>query len=496
MSNPTGGVDRTTLGRSGIVIIGSLMAILDATVVNVALNTISIELGAPLPTVQWIVSAYTLALAAVIPLSGWLSDRFGARRVWLAAVVLFTLGSVLCSVSPSIEVLIAARVVQGVGGGLLTPVGTVILARAAGPGRVGQVMSIMGVPLLLGPVLGPVVGGALLRSLTWEWIFLINVPIGLLALALGGWRLPTSPTAPTGPLDVVGLLLLSPGLAALLYGISQVQTAADMTSGPVLGSVVLAIALVGLFVWRSLRTAYPLVDLRLFGRRTFSAAAATTFVLGIASFGSMLLVPLYFQQVRGADVLTTGLLTVPQAVGMAAAMSVSGRLADRIGAGWVVPGGLLLVVAGFVGLSMLTVTTSFWTTSAILVVLGFGLGFCTMPAQSAAYATLTSDEVSRATPELQVAQRIGSTVGSALFAVVLAQYVAGIDPSARDLLAQAYASTFRWAIVIGAIALLPALLLPRIVLPHFCRRLRTGDGHHPLAGNATASDLTKHPAAV
>ncbi|CAA9474815.1 MAG: Uncharacterized MFS-type transporter [uncultured Rubrobacteraceae bacterium] len=241
-----GALDRATLVVAGVVILRAVMSILDATVVNVTLDTLVRELDSTLPTIQWVISGYTLALASVIPISGWAADRFGARKLWLVAVALFTCSSILCALAWSAGALIAFRVLQGIGGGLLTPVGTAIIARAAGPRRMGRVMSLMGVPLLLGPVLGPVLGGLLLQTASWHWIFLINVPVG-----------------------------------------------ADS----------------------------PLLDPRLFAGRTFSAAAITVFALGTAAFGSMLLLPLYFQQVRGESLLVTGLLTTPQALGMAVAMS-------------------------------------------------------------------------------------------------------------------------------------------------------------------------------
>lgn len=485
---PDGGaLDRATLVVAGVVILSAVMSILDATVVNVALDTLVRELDSTLPTIQWVISGYTLALASVIPISGWAADRFGARRVWLVAVALFTCSSILCALAWSAGALIAFRVLQGIGGGLLTPVGTAIIARAAGPRRMGRVMSLMGVPLLLGPVLGPVLGGVLLQTASWHWIFLINVPVGALAVALGWRLLPRTPGRPADRLDFVGLLLLSPGLAALIFGVSQVRTPSSLGSPPVVISVTAGVALIGAFVWRSLGTDSPLLDLRLFTGRTFSAAAITVFALGTATFGSMLLLPLYFQQVRGESVFITGLLTTPQALGMAVAMTLSGRLSDKVGAGWVVPVGIVIAICGQLGLTTLTATTPYWAVGAVLVLLGLGLGASMMPAMSAAYATLGSEAVSRATSELQIAQRVGSTFGSALFAVVLAQRIAAAGASGGGAgaggvtrLAEAYSGTFWWAVALGVVALIPALALPR---RHRAPRQTVLGHHHPMSGN-------------
>ncbi|MBV8948512.1 MAG: multidrug efflux MFS transporter [Solirubrobacterales bacterium] len=497
-------LDRATLIVAGVVIIGAVMSILDATVVNVALNTLGRELHSSLSTIQWVISGYTLALASVIPVSAWAADRFGAKQMWLGAVVVFAGGSLLCGIAWSAGSLIVFRVLQGIGGGVLTPVGTVIIARAAGPQRMGRVMALMGVPLLLGPVLGPVLGGVLLQSASWRWIFFINLPIGALALVLGTRLLPATPPQRGQRLDLMGLLLLSPGLAALIYGVSEVRSVSNLASGKVLIAVLGGVALIVAFVLRSLRQRTPLLDLGLFKGRTFAASSITTFALATAAFGSMLLLPLYFQQVRGEDVLLTGLLTTPQAAGMAVAMMLSGRVADRIGAGWVVPVGLALSVGALVGLTSLSATTSYWTIGALLVVLGAGLGSSMMPTMSAAYATLTQAAVARATSELQIVQRVGSTLGAALFAVVLQQRIVshvGISgglarlghsgPAIAERLATAFAGTFWWAVVLMTVALIPALALPR---RHRARRAAVQDASargdcQPLAGNSNLATV-------
>jgi EmrB/QacA subfamily drug resistance transporter len=493
-------LDRATLVIAGVVIIGAVMSILDATVVNVALNTLGRQLHSSLSTIQWVISGYTLALASVIPVSGWAADRFGAKQLWLAAVVVFAGGSMLCGVAWSSGSLIAFRVLQGIGGGVLTPVGTVIIARAAGPNRMGRVMALMGVPLLLGPVLGPILGGVLLQSASWRWIFFINLPVGILALVLGTRLLPATPAKPTVRLDLAGLLLLSPGLAGLVYGVSEVRSVSQLTSGKVLVSVLGGLALILAFVLRSLRRRDPLLDLRLFKGRTFAASSITTFALATAAFGSMLLLPLYFQQVRGEDVLHTGLLTAPQALGMAVAMTLSGRLSDRIGAGWVVPAGLVVSAGALLGLTSLSSTTSYWTIGALLILVGVGLGSSMMPTMSAAYATLEPSAISRATSELQIVQRVGSSLGAALFAVVLTQRIAAQLGGSSGLtrvghgrttaaahLGQAFAGTFWWGVALTLIALIPALALPRrhpTAKPGARDASACGDCH-PMPGNTS-----------
>src|SRR6266516_2155857 len=373
---------------AAVVVLGSIMTILDATIVNVALPTLGREFGTSSPTIQWVQTSYLLAFASVIPLAGWASERFGAKRVWLASLTAFMLGSLLCGLSGSIPGLIVFRVLQGLGGGMIMPVGQAILARAAGPARIGRVMSIVGVPLLLGPVAGPVIGGAIVSSTTWRWIFYVNLPVGAVALALALWLLPAAAARPRTRLDIRGLVLASGGIVILLYGLGKVATGGVSQSALGLVACVAGLAMVASFGIHALRTPQPLIDVRLFARRGFSAAALTNLVLGMALFGVALLLPLYFQIVRGRTPLETGLLLIPQGLGAALAMPVAGALTDRIRARRVVPAGA-------------------------------GLGATITPSMAVAYQTLDRAAVPRATSAISTIQRIAGSLGTALLAVGL-----------------------------------------------------------------------------
>src|SRR3954462_1195876 len=205
---------------ASVVVVGVVMSILDTTIVNVALETLSRELKAPLSTIQWVSTGYLLALAIVIPLTGWLSERYGAKRIWMTSVALFGIGSALCGLAWSAESLIFFRVLQGLGGGMIMPVGMSVLAQTAGPHRVGRVMSVIGVPMLLGPILGPVIGGLIVDNASWRWIFYVNVPIAIVALVLARRFLhPDSGRTDAGRLDWRGLALVSPGVAGIVFGL-------------------------------------------------------------------------------------------------------------------------------------------------------------------------------------------------------------------------------------------------------------------------------------
>lgn len=258
---------------AGVVVLGMVMAILDTTVVNVALPTFMTDFGIEeYSTVAWTITGYTLALAAVIPVTGWAADRFGTKRLYMTAITLFTLGSVLCGLAWSIESLIAFRVIQGLGGGMLMPLGMMIMTKTAGPERIGRLMAILGIPMLLGPIFGPILGGWLIEIASWHWIFFINLPLGIIAVIYAWRALPKDSPEPSESFDFVGMLLMSPGLALFLYGISSIPEAGTIASAGVLVPGLIGIALIIAFVFWALRKTHPLLDLTLFKNRNFTVA--------------------------------------------------------------------------------------------------------------------------------------------------------------------------------------------------------------------------------
>src|SRR4051794_19893752 len=353
-AEPDGKLDRRILTIASVVVLGAIMSILDTTVVNVAINTLAREFDTDLPTIQWVVTGYTLALATVIPVSGWAADRFGTKRLYMLSIGLFVAGSALSGLAWSAGSLIGFRVLQGLGGGMLMPCGMTILMRAAGPQRVGRVMAIIGVPMLLGPILGPILGGWLVDNASWRWIFFINLPIGIAAFIASIRILEKDKPQPAERFDTVGLFLLSPGLALLIYGLAKSVSAGGFAAPEVWAtSLAGALLLVG-FVWHGLRTSHALIDLRLFKNRTFSAASGTLILMIISVFGAMLLLPLYLQTVRGESAFTSGLLLAPQGIGAMIVMPIAGQLTDRTGVGKLVIPGLAVILASSLGLTQLS----------------------------------------------------------------------------------------------------------------------------------------------
>ena len=455
--------DATLIGVAVIVILGSFMSLLDSTIVNVAIDTLSTAFDATLSQVQWVTTGYLLALAAVIPLTGWASDRFGTKRVYLVSIAVFTAASVLAGLAWNLESLIGFRVLQGLGGGMIMPAGMTLIARTAGHHRVGRAMSIVGVPMLLGPVLGPVLGGWLVEATSWRWIFFINAPIGLAAVVLGLWLLPRETPQRSQRIDWVGVLLLSPGLVGVLYGLSQLETGGLGSLGT-LAPLLAGLLLIGGFVWHALRTAQPLIDLRLLGRGAMAASSTSTALLAVAFNGMMFLLPLYFQVARGLSPAQTGLLVAPLGVGAAATTALIGRLTDRMPAGRVVLVGMIPFLAGTIGMTALGADTPLWLVSIFTLLIGVGAGATQMPIMTAGLQTIDGADTARANTVLNIMARAGASIGVAVVALVLAGNLPGgsvttADPSAAT--ANAFADTFWWSVAFTLIAAAGALFLPR-----------------------------------
>jgi EmrB/QacA subfamily drug resistance transporter len=499
-------LDKGVLMTAGVVVLGAIMSILDITVVSVGLETFQREFEATAAEVAWTMTGYTLALATVIPMTGWAADRFGTKRLYLIAVTLFTIGSVLCATAGDLNQLVLYRVLQGLGGGMLMPLGMTILTRAAGPERVGRVMAIMGIPMLLGPIFGPILGGWLIDSASWHWIFLINLPIGILALVYAWFVLPKDEVHPSESFDFVGMLLLSPGLALFLYGVSSIPGAKQEHGTPwtteVIVTMIAGALLTAIFVPWALRKSneHPLVELRLLQNRNMTVALIAMSLFAIAFFGASLLFPLYFQQVRGEDALHAGLLLAPQGVGAMITMPIAGFLVDKIGPGKIVMTGIAIITAGMAMFTRIGADTSYVYMLSALFVMGLGMGATMMPIMTAALATLTDHNIARGSTLLNIQQQVAASIGTALFSVILTnQFVKsdaiktatglaqathgsedpnvlaeaaakmGLDPTTLPALfkqanldmADGFATVFVVATALVACCLIPAWFLPR-----------------------------------
>jgi len=458
----------------GVVLLGTIMTILDATIVNIAIPTLQSDLKAgSYADIAWVVTGYMLAQGAVIPMAGWASDRFGTKRLYLVTIALFTLASMACGVAQNLPELVFFRVLQGLGGGMLMPIGMTIIMRAVGPQNMGRVMGIFGIPMLLAPAVGPVLGGWFVQDFSWRLIFYVNVPIGIIAF-VSAWRFLTETDRSHGlRLDTFGLLTAPPAAVAIMYAVDQSTTlgwgslfvismlagAAMLIAAFVLSqldrrrvaTLLMAPLAALLFVvgvrnglvdgWTALDTLVmfggvalalvarvsgargtpePLLQLRLFRDPTFSWSMGLSFIIVTALFGGMLLLPLYLQEVHGYSALETGLLLLPQAVTAAIAMPLGGYLTDRFGPRPVVATGMVMLAVGGVLLAQIHPNSSNWLVVAALLLRGFAMGFSMMPSMAAAMARVPRHLSSSASSISNSLQRIGSSIGIAVLVTVLA----------------------------------------------------------------------------
>lgn len=459
-------LDSGVLKVAGVVVLGAIMSILDVTVVSVALPTFMNVFEASYATVAWTMTGYTLALATVIPLTGWAADRFGTKRLYITALILFVFGSVLCSFAWDITSLIAFRVLQGLGGGMLMPLGMTIMTRAAGPERIGRVMAVLGVPMLLGPIGGPILGGWLLEAASWHWIFLINVPIGAVALVAAIVIFPKDDPTPSESFDFVGMLMLSPGLALFLFGVSSIPETGTVFATRVLLPAVIGFVLIVLFVFHALRTEHPLIDLHLFKNRALTVAVLTTVLFMVAFMGAGLLFPSYFLQIRGESTLAAGLLLAPQGIGAMLTMPIAGTFADRIGPGKIVLVGMVFITAGMAVFTQVGADTSYAILLGGLFVMGMGLGATMMPIMTAALQTLNDHTIARGSTLMNIVQQTAGSIGTAVMSVVLTSQMKNVvnatsPADALDISASAFGNTFMVALVLIVLTFIPAFFLPR-----------------------------------
>lgn len=441
------------------LIVGGIAAILDSTLVTLAIHTLVVRLHSTPGTIQWVTSGFLLAMAVAIPVTGWAERRFGGKRVWMSALVLFVLASMLCAASWNAASLIGFRALQGFATGLLIPLLQTLAVRAAG-GRVSsRLMAAVSLPAALGPIVGPVIGGVILHWLSWRWLFLVNVPVIAAGLLLA-WRFlpddhPASSAGRRAHLDRVGLALLTPGLATILLGLSQLSQDGGIGHAGVLVPLLAGIALLAAFIAWATRSdrSEPIVDIRLLRSRSLGSASAVLFTAGAAMYAGMFLLPLYYQQLHGQSVLAAGLLMIPQGVGALVSRFVVGKLVDHFGARMVTILSFLLTAIATVPFALAGPDTNLWWLGVVLLVRGVGIGAVLIPPMAVAYQGIPPAGVPHASMNTRITQQVGASFGTAIVAVALQSL---LDHGA----AGAFHGAFWWAIGITMVALIPAIALP------------------------------------
>jgi len=461
---PVEKLDPKVVKTALILIVGGMAVIFDTTIVSVALRTLAVRLDTSVATIQWVTTGYLLALAIAVPLSAWALKRFGGKRLWMFSLAVFLIGSLGSSLAWNVGSLIGWRVVQGVGGGLMLPLMTTLIFQAAGGKSLGRLVTYVALPALLGPILGPVIGGAILTHLSWRLMFLVNVPFCVAGFLLA-WRYLADDApgqakdiaaVPKAKLDVPGLLLIAPGTSVLLYGLANAGTSAGFGRPDVIIPLVTGAALLAAFTWYALRKARPLVEIRLLAKRSVASSSAALFFSGFSLYGAMLLLPLFYQDVRGTTALTAGIMLVPQGIGMVLSRTVAGSNIDKFGSRIIVLAGCVIVAAATVPFAFAGPHTNSWLLALWMVIRGFGLGAVTMPLMVAAYIGLDKEQIPHSSVLTRSAQQIGGSFGTAVLAVILEGAIAAHHGS----LADAFHVAFWWSAGFSAVAVLLSLWLP------------------------------------
>jgi len=435
------------------LIVGGITAVLDTTIVALGIHTITVQLGAPISTVQWVSTGYLLALAVAIPFVGWAQARLGAKRLWLLALGVFVLGSTLSACAWSAASLVAFRVVQGLGAGVMLPLMQTIAMQSVPPESRTRTMANISLPAALGPILGPVLGGIVLNWLAWRWLFLINVPIGVAGWILAALFITDDRPAAREPLDIVGAALLVPALAGLLYGLSNTPSAGGFGRADVLVPVAAGAALLAAFaVWAVRRAGAAIVDVRLLAVRSVRISSTALALYGAALLAGSFLLPLYLQTVLGHGVLDAALLLIPQGVGTLLARFAVGRLVERFGPRLVAVGGCVVIAVATVPFAVGGAGAGPWLLGAVLFVRGLGLGVVLIPVITVAYVDIGRDQMPHASAITRIVQQLGGAFGTALVAVVLT--------AAATQAGAGFEAAFWWTIAMTVAAGATATLLP------------------------------------
>lgn len=414
-------------GMLAAIIVGTLMPGCDTTIVAIGISTLMEAFGVDTVTVQWVSTGYLLALAVGIPVAGWLERRRGGRFSWMLGLWVFLVGSVCCILSPSLPALVASRVVQGFAAGVIITLMTTLpveMAHAHGVVNVGSIMSTIMLPLSCGPIFGPVIGGVILNFLSWHWLFIINVPVVVVAIVLGEKYVEGAPRPASlmRPFDPVGFVFVAAGIAFLLFGLTEVSQGGDLARPVVVGPLVSGVAAFALFVaWPPTRDPHrAFVNVALMRRRSVSTASAAIFMAGVVLYSAQFLLPLYYQDLLGADALGAALMLLPQGVGALLSRSLAGRLTDAYGGRLVAAGGFAATALTTAPFLLLDPRSPSLLMGTILFVRGLAVGMLIVPITTGSYVSVPDDAIPDTAVIVRMFQQVGGSFGTAIVAATLA----------------------------------------------------------------------------
>jgi EmrB/QacA subfamily drug resistance transporter len=436
-----------------VFVLAMFMAIMDITIVNVALPSLARDFKVNPAHIDSVVVGFLVSLAVFIPACGWLGDRFGMKRVFLVALAIFTVASALCGLSQSLSELVVFRILQGVGGGMLTPVGMAMLFRTFPPAERVRASRILVVPTAFAPALGPVLGGLLVTDVSWRWVFYVNVPIGIIAITFGALFLHEHREPAAGRFDAGGFVLAGAGLASLMYSLSE-GPIRGWSSPLIIGLGIAGVVLLAALVRYELRVAEPMIDLRLVSNRLFRSTTIVIFVVTAAFLGSLYLVALFFQDGLGLSALGSGLSTFPEALGVMIGAQFATRIYARVGPRRVMTGGLVALAAVISLLTLVGFATNLWVVRLIMFAMGLAISHVFVPSQAAAFASITPAATGRASTLFNTGRQVGGALGVAVLTTIISAVgIAHVVHGHQT----ANLAAFHWAFGVAALIALAAV---------------------------------------
>ncbi|MDR0847065.1 MAG: multidrug efflux MFS transporter [Lactobacillales bacterium] len=453
-------IPKNIMNAAWILVLGAIMPMLDSTMVNIAINHLSRDFGASLSAIQWVITGYVLSIAITVPIAGWAAQKFNGKFLMIGANVIFLICSIACGLSWSIPSMVFFRVVQGIGAGIIMTLVMTLIVEIAGQGYMGRLISVIGLPTMLGPILGPVIGALIIQFVSWRWLFFVNVPVGIIAIIMMAWKLPNFvPSNVKAKFDFIGITLLGAASASLIYGITEAAKDHTFNNSSTITFVIAGVAiLIAYIIYAAIRGDRAILPLKLFKVKNFSAASVGLFLAGIATNGPMMLLPLFFQNVKGFDVLYAGLLLIPQGVGMLVARPLIGKMVDKVGARNVTLISLAIAVIGTIPFTFFGPDASLIVISLVLFIRGIGIGGVTIPMMTDSYTGMEKQAISQASVGTRIVQNIGGAFGSAVLATIVSISIANQKPSV-EVMASAYNAGFVVALALCVVMVIPALFL-------------------------------------
>ncbi|MFJ5788470.1 MDR family MFS transporter [Lysinibacillus sp. NPDC097162] len=452
--------EKSLIGIAFVLVLGALAPMLDTTMTNIAVDVMMKDLNATVDSIQWVSTSYVLALGIAVPIAGWAIDYFEGKKLYLFGLLIFLIGSIIASVSSSVDLLIAGRVVQGLGSGIIVPLLSTLVVRLAGGENLGKLMSVIGIPAVLAPILGPTFGGFIIHSLNWHWIFYINVPIVILSALLIIFMLPTfKPSGSGKKLDVISILLLSGSFTSFILGISEIHAFSTGFSTKAFVALLIGVGLlITYIVYAALKPERALVSLKLFKIKSFSASTVLLIMSGLTVNGVMFLLPLFLQNILGLSVTWSGIFLISQGIGLLVSRSLVGKLTDQFGARIVVQISAAIGIASTLPFVFFSEHTSSTLIICMLFVRGIAQGGLTISVMSDSYRNVPKELISEATTATRMLQNIGGAIGTAILATVI-QHSINNQPATTEVLLTGYHHAFVFTVISLVIAFIPAFFL-------------------------------------